>query len=57
MDKILNNAAAVFNAVAYYIASAISLVVSNKYFLGATVLLILTAGKSFSIGKIVKAKG
>lgn len=57
MNNILKNAAAIFNAVAYYIASAISLVVSNKYFLGATVLLILTAGKSFSIGRIVKAKG
>lgn len=57
MDNILNNMAAAFNAAAYYFVSAISLAVSNKYFLGFTILLLLTAGKSLKIGRLLSAKG
>lgn len=57
MDNILNNMAAAFNAAAYYFVSAISLAVSNKYFLGFTILLLLTAGKSLKVGRLLSAKG
>ena len=46
------------NAIVYYISAAISAVVSNKAVLLITVFLMLTAGKSFSLGKnLVKARG
>lgn len=46
------------NAIVYYISAAISAVVSNKVVLLVTVFLIMTAGKSFSLGKnLVKARG
>lgn len=57
MSDILTNAAGVFNATAYYFKSAVALVVSNPVFLGATVILLLTAGKSLRLGRIVSAKG
>ena len=57
MDNILNNMAAAFNAAAYYFVSAISLAVSNKYFLGFTILLLLTARKSLKVGRLLSAKG
>lgn len=57
MENIINNMAKVFNAVAYYLMSAISLVTSNKYFLGLTVLMLLMVGKSFKVGRLVSARG
>mgnify|MGYP007054805039 FL=1 len=57
MENILNNLAAALNALAYYFVSAISLIVSNKYFLGITILLLLFAGKSLKIGRLISAKG
>ncbi|MBR0596591.1 hypothetical protein [Sinanaerobacter chloroacetimidivorans] len=57
MNDILTNAAGVFNAAAYYFKSAVALLVSNPYFLGFSVVLLLTAGKSLKLGRIVSAKG
>lgn len=57
MDSILNTTASTFNAVGTYIKYAIGLVVSNPILLGASVLLLLTAGKSIKLGRLVSAKG
>ncbi len=57
MNDILTNAAGVFNAAAYYFKAAVSLLVSNPYFLGFSIILLLTAGKSVKLGRIVSAKG
>jgi hypothetical protein len=57
MGNILENAAGVFNAAAYYFKAGVALVVSNPLFLGATIILLLTAGKSLKLGRIVSAKG
>lgn len=57
MNNILENAAGMFNAAAYYFKASVSLLVSNPYLLGFSVLLLLTAGKSLKLGRIVSAKG
>lgn len=57
MDSILNSAASTFNAVATYIKYAIGLLVSNPILLAASVFLLLTAGKSLKLGRLVSAKG
>jgi hypothetical protein len=57
MGDVITNLAGVFNAVAYYIKSAVALLVSNPYMLGFSVILLLTAGKSVKLGRIVSAKG
>lgn len=57
MNSILDSAAGVFNAAAYYFKAAIALLVSNPLLLGGSVLLLLTAGKSLKLGRIVSAKG
>jgi len=57
MNNVLENFAGMFNAFAYYFKSAISFLVSNPYMLGFSVILLLSAGKSMKLGKIVSAKG
>ncbi len=56
MESVVNNFWEVLNAVFYYIKAAISLVTSNIYFLGLTIILIMAVGKSLKIGKIISAK-
>jgi len=56
MNTVVSNFWEVLNAVFYYIKSAISLVTSNVYFLGLTIILIMAVGKSLKIGKIISAK-
>lgn len=56
-NNILNNAAGGFNAAIYFFKSAVAFVTSNPYVLGGTLLLLLTAGKSLKLGRIVSAKG
>ncbi len=57
MNNVLENAAGVFNAVAYYIKASIAFLVSNPLLLGASLFLIGTAGKSLKLGRVVSAKG
>jgi len=57
MENILNNFAAAFNAVMYYIVSGISLLVSNKYFLGFSIVLLLITNKSLKVSKLLNVKG
>lgn len=57
MENILNNFAAAFNAVMYYIVAGISLLVSNKYFLGFSLVLLLITNKSLKISKLLNVKG
>lgn len=57
MDNIINNLAQAFNALMYYIVAGVSLVTSNRYLLGISVFLLLFAGKSLKIGKLINAKG
>ena len=57
MNNIMNNLAQAFNALMYYIVAGVSLVTSNRYLLGISVFLLLFAGKSLKIGKLINAKG
>lgn len=57
MGDLTNNAISGINAGIYYFKSAVSLLVSNPWFLGLSIVLIMSAGKSFKIGKILDAKG
>ena len=57
MNDILNNTAGVFNAAAYYFKSAIALLTSNVWLLGLSVFMLLAAGKSLKVGKILNVKG
>lgn len=57
MNDVITNLGGVFNSVAYYIKASVSLLVSNPYMLGFSIILLLTAGKSLKLGRIVSAKG
>lgn len=57
MDNILNTFVSGLAAGVYYFKAAVSLAVSNPYFLGFTIVLLLTAGKSLKIGRLISAKG
>ena len=57
MNNLFDTMAAGMGAAVYYFKSAVALAVSNPIFLGFTVVLLLTAGKSLKIGRIVSAKG
>jgi hypothetical protein len=57
MNELTNNVFTGISAGIYYFKSAVSLLVSNPWFLGLSVLMLLSAGKSFKIGKILDAKG
>lgn len=52
-----NSALSAVDAVLYYFKSAVSALTSNKTILLASVFLLLTMGKSVSLGKNVKYKG
>lgn len=57
MENILNTFVSGLAAAVYYFKAAVSLSVSNPYFLGFTIILLLTAGKSLKLGRLVSAKG
>ena len=57
MEKMLNNFMAMLSAVFYYIQAAVSLAISNKLFMGLSVILLLTTNKSIKIGKFLGYKG
>lgn len=57
MNNMVDTFAGGLAAAVYYFKSFVALAVSNPYFLGFTGILLLTAGKSLKIGRIVSAKG
>ena len=57
MNNLFDTMAAGIGAAVYYFKAAVALAVSNPIFLGFTVVLLLTAGKSMKIGRIISAKG
>lgn len=57
MGNLFETIASGLGAAVYYFKAAVSLAVSNPYFLGFTVILLLTAGKSLKLGRVVSAKG
>ena len=57
MGDLTNNAISGISAGIYYFKSAVSLLVSNPWFQGLSVIMLLSAGKSFKIGRVVSAKG
>lgn len=57
MNDVMTNAAGIFNAVAYYIKASVSFLVSNPLYLGASLLVIGTAGKSLKLGRMFSFKG
>ena len=56
MKNILDNITSLLAAVVYYVKAAVSVLVSNKYLMAGSLLLLLTAGKSFNIGKLISYK-
>ena len=57
MNEIMNNLGGVFNAATYYFKAAVALATKNPLFLGFTIILLLSAGKSAKLGRIVSVKG
>lgn len=57
MNELVTNVGSAVSAAAYYFKAAVSLAVSNPVFLGLTVLLMLSAGKSLKLGKVFSVKG
>lgn len=57
MESLVNNIAQAINALAYYLVAGVSLLTSNKYLLGISVILLLFTGKQLKVGKIINAKG
>lgn len=57
MNNLVENLVGAASAGAYYFKSAVSLAVKNPVFLGITVLMLLSGGKSIKIGKSISAKG
>lgn len=57
MEKMLNNFMAALSAMFYYVSAAVSLAVSNKWFMGLSLFLLLTTNKSLKIGKLLGYKG
>lgn len=57
MSSLLDTTISTLNAIGYYIKSAVSLLVSNPYLLGFSVILILTVGKSLKVGSLLNVRG
>lgn len=57
MSNILDTFASGLAAGVYYFKAAVALAVSNPLLLGFTMILLLTAGKSLKLGRLVSAKG
>lgn len=57
MEKMLNNFMAALSAMFYYVSAAVSLAVSNKWFMGLSLFLLLTTNKSLKIGRLLGYKG
>ena len=52
MTGILAKFEELFDSFAYLLKSAIALITSNRYLFIATILLVLTTGRSFRVGKL-----
>ena len=57
MEKLMNDFMAMLSAIFYYVKAAVSMAVSNKWFMGVTMFLLLTNNKSLKIGKLFGYKG
>ena len=57
LNSAANSALGTIDALLYYFKAAVSALTSNKTILLASVFLLLTMNKSFSLGKNVKYKG
>jgi hypothetical protein len=57
MNDLVTNVGGGISAAAYYFKAAVSLAVSNPWFLGLTVMLLLSSGKSLKLGKALSVKG
>jgi len=53
MSGILNTLSSIFSALAYYLKTAVSVLTSNVYLMVGSLILLLTIGKSFNIGKLI----
>lgn len=56
MNNIINSFSSLLAAGTYYIKAAVALLVSNKYLMAMSVMLLLTMGKSINIGKLLSYK-
>lgn len=52
MKNILTAFEELLNAAIYYVKAAVAVITSNRYLLTATILLALTVGRSFRVGKL-----
>lgn len=57
MGNLVESIAQGIGAAVYYFKAAVALAVSNPVFLGFTIVLLLSAGKSLKLGRVVSAKG
>lgn len=57
MEQMMNAVIKAISAGASYFIAAVSLAVSNPLFLGFTVIMLLSAGKSLKLGRLFSAKG
>lgn len=57
MEQMMNAVMKGITAAASYFIAAVSLAVSNPLFLGLTVLMLISAGKSLKLGRIFSIKG
>ena len=57
MSTIWDNFVDLFAALAYYVKAAVAVLVGNPVLLIVSVFLLLTAGKSLSVGSLLKARG
>lgn len=57
MNELVTNVGSGISAAVYYFKAAVSLAVSNPWFLGITVLMLLSAGKSLKLGKVFSVRG
>ena len=57
MEQMMNAVMKAISAGASYFIAAVSFAVSNPLFLGLTVLMLLSAGKSLKLGRIFSVKG
>ncbi len=57
MDQMVNAVMRGITAAASYFVAAVSLAIKNPLFLGLTILMLISGGKSLKLGRIVSVKG
>ena len=57
MDQMINAVMKGITAAASYLVAAVSLAIQNPLFLGLTVLMLISGGKSLKLGRIFSVKG